>query len=139
MHTQRQDYHPKEYLGPHPYFSLEYLDRGFDRPKDLRARRAYGNMRTEPIAAVLVYRIVYDCGQHCYKSDADDGNDADNTDDADDADVSPFTFICATFALQRRTSLFPSSRNLFQSFSTSTCSFANLAASASFLTLSRLL
>lgn len=88
MHTQRQDYHPKEYLGPHPDFSLEYLDRGFDRPKDLRARCAYGNMQTEPIAAVPVYRIVYDCGQRCYRSEAesDDGNDADNADNADDAD-----------------------------------------------------
>ena len=63
MHMQRQDYHPKEYLGPHPSFSLEYLDQGFDRPKDLRARRAYGNMQTQPIAAIPVYRIVYDCGQ----------------------------------------------------------------------------
>jgi len=63
MHMQRQDNHPKEYLGPHPSFSLEYLDQGFDRPKDLRARRAYGNMQTQPIAAIPVYRIVYDCGQ----------------------------------------------------------------------------
>ena len=45
-------------------------------------------MQTEPIAAVPVYRIVYDCSQHCYRSEAesDDGNDTDNADNADDAD-----------------------------------------------------